>query len=115
MNQIKCAAEKLSLRTLGLILLPFVTFFTMVANIVPPILGLFLAVPLFILDGVLIAAPKSKTCQLLLNCGTRSQANPRSIGRWLHSSLQSGHHLQRCPGLAHVKSQLWASLIPFQM
>ena len=67
MNQIKCAAEKMSLRTLGFILLPFVAFFTIVANIVLPFLGIFLAIPLFILVGVLIAAPKSKTCQLLLN------------------------------------------------
>ena len=67
MNQIKCAAEKMSLRTLGLILLPFVLFFTVVANIMMPFLGLFLAIPLFILTGVLIAAPRSKTCQLLLN------------------------------------------------
>ena len=67
MNQIKCAAEKMSLRTLGLILLPFVAFFTIVANVVVPFLGLFLAMPLIILVGVLIAAPRSKTCQLLLN------------------------------------------------
>jgi hypothetical protein len=66
MNQFKCAAEKLSLRTLGLILLPFVIFFIVVANIVLPILGLFLALPLMVLVGVLIAAPRSKTCQLLL-------------------------------------------------
>jgi hypothetical protein len=67
MNQLKCAAEKLSLRTLGLILSPFVAGFVIVANIVLPFLGLFLAMPLIILVGVLIAAPKSKTCQLLLN------------------------------------------------
>ena len=67
MNQLKCAAEKMSLRTLGLILLPIVTFFTIVANIILPILGLFLAIPLFILTGVLIAAPRSKTCKLLLS------------------------------------------------
>lgn len=67
MNQLKCAAEKMSLRTLGLILLPFVAFFAIVANIMLPLLGLFLAVPLFILVGVLIAAPRTKTCQLLLS------------------------------------------------
>ena len=67
MNQIKCAAEKMSLRTLGLILLPIVVFFTIVANVILPFLGLFLALPLFILVGVLIAAPRSKTCQLLLS------------------------------------------------
>jgi hypothetical protein len=57
----------MSLRTLGLILLPFVAFFTIVANVVLPFLGLFLAIPLFVLNGVLLAAPKSKTCQLLLS------------------------------------------------
>jgi len=67
MNQIKCAAEKMSLRTLGFILLPIVAFFTIVANVVLPFLGIFLAIPLFILVGVLIAAPRSKTCQLLFN------------------------------------------------
>ena len=67
MNQIKCAAERLSLRTLGLILLPFVAFFTIVANIVLPFLGLLMAIPFFILNGVFLAAPRSKTCQLLLS------------------------------------------------
>jgi hypothetical protein len=63
----KCAAEKLSLRTLGIILLPIVIFFTVVANIILPVVGLFMAIPLFLLTGVLIAAPRSKTCELLLN------------------------------------------------
>lgn len=67
MNRIKCAAEKLSLRTLGFILLPIVVFFTVVANIILPVVGFFLALPLFILVGVLIAAPRSKTCELLLS------------------------------------------------
>lgn len=67
MNRMKCAAEKLSLRTLGIILLPIVIFFTVVANIILPVVGLFLAIPLFLLTGVLIAAPRSKTCELLLN------------------------------------------------
>jgi hypothetical protein len=67
MNRIKCAAEKMSLRTLGLILLPIVVFFTIVANMILPVLGFFLALPLFVLVGVLIAAPRSKTCKLLLD------------------------------------------------
>ena len=67
MNRMKCAAEKLSLRTLGIILLPIVIFFTVVANIILPVVGLFMAIPLFLLTGVLIAAPPSKTCELLLN------------------------------------------------
>ncbi len=67
MNKIKCAAEKLTLRSLGLILIPFVLFFVIVSNIVLPVFGLFLSLPLIILDIVFLAAPKSKTCELLLN------------------------------------------------
>jgi len=67
MNKLKCAAEKMTLRTLGFVLLPFVLFFTFVANIVLPVLGFFLAVPLFIVVGLFLAAPRSKTCQLLIN------------------------------------------------
>lgn len=66
MNKLKCAAEKTTLKTLGLILSPFVLFFVVVANIVLPIFGFFLALPLIILNILLVAAPKSKTCQLLL-------------------------------------------------
>ena len=67
MDKLSCAADKLSLRTLGFILLPFVLFFTFVANVVIPVFGFFLAIPLFIFVGVFLAAPKSKTCRLLLD------------------------------------------------
>lgn len=66
MDSIKCAAEKLTLRALGFILIPFVLFFVVVANIVLPVFGFFLSLPLIILNVVLVSAPKSKTCQLLL-------------------------------------------------
>jgi hypothetical protein len=67
MNKIKCAAEKLTLRSLGFILIPFVLFFVIVSNIVLPVFGLFLSLPLIILNVVFILAPKSKTCELLLS------------------------------------------------
>ena len=67
MEKIKCASEKLTLRTLGFILLPFVLFFAFVANVVLPVFGFFLAIPLFIFVGVFLAAPKTKTCRLLLD------------------------------------------------
>lgn len=67
MNRIRCAAEKLTLRGLGLILLPFVLFFAFIANAMLPIIGFFLAIPLFIIVGVFLAAPKSKTCELLID------------------------------------------------
>ena len=66
MTKLKCASEKLTLRTLGLILLPFVLFFAFVANVVLPVFGFFLAIPLFVFTGIFLAAPKSKTCRLLL-------------------------------------------------
>ena len=66
MSKLKCAAEKMTLKTLGVILSPFVLFFVVVANIVLPVFGFFLALPLIILNILLISAPKSKTCQLLL-------------------------------------------------
>ncbi len=66
MSKIKCAAEKTTLKTLGLILSPFVLFFVVVANIVLPVVGFFLALPLIILNVLLVSAPKSKTCELLL-------------------------------------------------
>jgi hypothetical protein len=67
MDKIKCAAEKLTLRALGFILSPFVLFFVIVSNIVLPVFGLFLSLPVIILDVVFLIAPKSKTCQLLLS------------------------------------------------
>ena len=66
MNKLRCAAEKTTLKTLGFILVPFVAFFVVVANIVLPVIGLFLAFPLIALNALFIAAPKSKTCELIL-------------------------------------------------
>ena len=66
MSKLKCAAEKMTLKTLGFIFLPFVIFFVVLANIVLPVVGMFFALPLIILNVLFIVAPKSKTCQLLL-------------------------------------------------
>ena len=66
MNKLKCAAEKTTLKTLGFILLPLVVFFVIVSNIVLPVVGLFLSLPIIILNVLFLAAPKSKTCKLLL-------------------------------------------------
>jgi hypothetical protein len=66
MSKLKCAAEKMTLRTLGIILLPFVLFFVVLANIVLPVAGMFFALPLIILNALFLIAPKSKTCQLLM-------------------------------------------------
>lgn len=66
MNKLKCAAEKLTLKTLGWMLLPFVLFFVVMVNIILPVVGMFFALPLIILNILFLAAPKSKTCELIL-------------------------------------------------
>ena len=67
MNKLSCMYEKTSLRTIGFILLPFVLFFTVVANVVLPVFGTFFAIPFLLIAWVFIKAPRSKTCELLLS------------------------------------------------
>ena len=67
MNKTDCVHEKITLRTLGFVLLPFVLFFTVVAGIVVPVFGVIFAAPLIVLTGLFLAAPKSKTCRLLFS------------------------------------------------
>lgn len=66
MKDNKCFYEKITLRTVGIILLPLVIFFTVVANIVLPFFGTLFVIPFLALIWVLLKAPKSKTCKLLL-------------------------------------------------
>ena len=66
MNKSNCLYEKISLRTLGIVLLPFVVFFGVVANMVLPVFGTFFVLPFLFVSLVLIKAPRSKTCRLLL-------------------------------------------------
>ncbi|CAB5081412.1 hypothetical protein D3OALGA1CA_1316 [Olavius algarvensis associated proteobacterium Delta 3] len=67
MNKTSCTYEKVTLRTLGFVLLPFVLFFAAVAGIVVPVFGVIFALPLLLLIGLFIAAPRSKTCKLLFS------------------------------------------------
>ena len=65
MNKSDCVREKISSRTVGLILLPFAFIIAFAGFIVLPVLGVFFALPVLALAVILIAAPESKVCQLI--------------------------------------------------
>jgi hypothetical protein len=66
MNKQDCINEKWSSRTIGLIILPLAVALGFLGFLILPVVGLFFAVPLFILSFVFIAAPRSKVCRLVL-------------------------------------------------
>ena len=65
MNKNDCKSEKLSSRTLGVILLSLALPLAFIGGLLLPMVGFFFAVPLLLLGGVLLLAPESKTCQLI--------------------------------------------------
>jgi hypothetical protein len=66
MERKDCVDEKISSRTVGLLLLPMALFLGVIGFILVPIFGILFSVPLFILAGVFLAAPESKVCRLIL-------------------------------------------------
>ncbi len=69
MNKQDCANEKWSSRTIGMIILPLAVALGALGFLILPVVGLFFAIPLFILSFVFIAAPESKACRLILRRG----------------------------------------------
>ena len=65
MNRSDCVKEKISSRTVGLILLPFALLIAFAGFMVIPVLGVVFAVPLLGLSIMLMAAPQSKVCRLI--------------------------------------------------
>lgn len=65
MNKLDCTSEKISSRTLGVILLPLALLLAFIGGLILPIVGLFFAVPLMLMSGVLLLAPESKACQFI--------------------------------------------------
>lgn len=65
MNKSDCEKEKISSRTVGLILLPFGLLIAFAGFMVIPVLGVIFAVPILGLAIILIAAPQSKVCRLI--------------------------------------------------
>jgi len=66
MNKQDCVNEKWSSRTLGLIVLPLALALGFIGFLIVPVIGVFFAVPLFILSFFFLAAPESKVCRLIL-------------------------------------------------
>jgi hypothetical protein len=66
MNKTDCVNEKWSSRTIGFIVLPLALVLGALGALILPVVGLFFAIPLFILSFVFIAAPDSKVCRLIL-------------------------------------------------
>lgn len=66
MNRQDCISEKWSSRTIGLIVLPLALALGFLGFLILPVVGLFFAVPLFILSFFFIVAPESRVCRLIL-------------------------------------------------
>ena len=66
MNRQVCINEKWSSRAIGLITLPLAFALGFLGFLILPVVGLFFAVPLFILSFAFIAAPESQVCRLIL-------------------------------------------------
>ena len=65
MKRAECKQEKISSRTVGVILLPFTLLIAFAGFMAIPILGIIFALPILLLSGILIAAPESKVCRLI--------------------------------------------------
>ncbi|BBO77537.1 hypothetical protein DSCW_49540 [Desulfosarcina widdelii] len=70
MNKQDCVNEKWSSRTMGLIVLPLALALGSIGFLILPVVGIFFAVPLFILSFFFLAAPDSKVCRLILRKGS---------------------------------------------
>jgi len=69
MDRKDCVNEKWSSRTMGLIILPLALALGFIGFLILPVVGVFFAVPLFILSFFFLAAPESKVCRLILRKG----------------------------------------------
>lgn len=65
MNNTDCKSEKISSRSLGILLLPLALVIAFFGSLVLPIIGLFFAVPLLLMSIILLFAPESKACKLI--------------------------------------------------
>ena len=65
MNKIECFSIKISSRVLGVVILAISLLLAFVGALLIPVVGVFFALPLLILAGVLLLAPESKTCKLV--------------------------------------------------
>ena len=69
MNKDSCAKERISSRTLGLILLPVGLLLVLAGFLLLPVVGFVFAIPILVLSGLLLAAPQSRVCRLITGKG----------------------------------------------
>lgn len=67
MDKMKCHGEKLSKRTVGLLLMPLAVVLAGLGFLILPVVGLFFSVPLFLFSLALVFAPDSAGCRLLMD------------------------------------------------
>jgi hypothetical protein len=66
MDRNDCEKEKISSRTVGILMIPLALFLGVIGGLIVPVFGLFFSLPLFVLAIVFIAAPESRVCRVLL-------------------------------------------------
>lgn len=71
MDRTDCIVEKISSRTIGIIMVPVALVIGVIGGLVLPVFGFFFALPILLLAGIFIAAPQSRVCRLLTGRGEK--------------------------------------------
>ncbi|MHC4215646.1 MAG: hypothetical protein ACYSWP_20040 [Planctomycetota bacterium] len=66
MNKTDCKIEPLFNVTVGFVLLVIGLLFALSGLLFIPFIGLLVAIPVLIVSGIFLAAPRSKTCAIIL-------------------------------------------------
>ena len=66
MNKIECIQEKFSNRAIGLIALGIGLLMALAGTLLLPVFGFFFSLPVLMIASVLIAAPESRVCKMLI-------------------------------------------------
>jgi hypothetical protein len=67
MNKTDCDNERFSSKTVGIVIIVVSLLLLTVGLVVLPVVGFIFAIPLLVLGIGMIAAPESKTCQLIMD------------------------------------------------
>ncbi len=67
MNKTECQNERLSTKTVGMLVIVASVLLLTIGLLLLPIVGFFFAIPLLILGIGLVAVPESKTCRLVMS------------------------------------------------
>ncbi len=65
MNKNECRLERISNVSLGFIFLGVALFFALIGVTVLPVIGLMIAVPVFVIAGIFLVSPRSKACSII--------------------------------------------------